>query len=311
MSVGGPIGFVGLGAIGAPLAEAIIAAGYRLVAYDRDEARIDLLTTLGAAPATSPKDVADKAETVFVSLPTPDVVREVACGETGLREGSALRTYVDLSTTGVAVATEVAAALGAHGVDVVDAPVSGGVAGARARTLAVMAACNESVFERVEPMLRSFGQNVFRVGDAVGQGQIAKLLNNLLSATAVAITSEAIAFGVASGLDPEMLLEVFNAGTGRNTATSHKFPAHVLTGRFASGFRLALMAKDLELCLAEARTKRIPLPLGGLVQQLWTLASLKADDTADHTEFVRLIEDWTQTTIAGRPHDGAGGKESA
>jgi 3-hydroxyisobutyrate dehydrogenase-like beta-hydroxyacid dehydrogenase len=114
----------------------------------------------------------------------------------------------------------------------------------------------------------------------------------------MAITSEALALGAAAGLDAETLLGVFNAGSGRNTATSDKFPQHVLTRRFGSGFRLALMAKDVELCLAEARARHIPLVVGGLVQQLWTLAAAQADADADHTEFVRLAESWTGTTIA-------------
>jgi 2-hydroxy-3-oxopropionate reductase len=296
----GRIGFVGLGAMGAPLAEALAAAGHDLLVHDRDDARVALLSSAGAAVAGSPKEVADGAATVFVSLPTPDVVREVACGPAGLREGSALRTYVDLSTTGAAVAREVAAMLSAGGVEIVDAPVSGGVAGANARTLAVMVSTGDDTFARVEPLLHAFGKNVFHVGTEPGQGQIAKLLNNLLSATAVAITSEALAFGTVWGLAPETLLEVFNAGSGRNTATSDKFPKHVLTRGFGSGFRLGLMAKDVELCVGEARAKRFPLVLGGLVQQLWTLAAVRSAPDADHTEFVRLVEDWTQTTIAAR-----------
>ena len=135
-----------------------------------------------------------------------------------------MKTYVDLSTTGAAVAEEVATALTARGIDVLDAPISGGVAGAKARTLAVMAAGDAAVFERVRPLLELFGKHVVLVGETPGQGQIAKLLNNLLSATALAITSEAVTFGVAAGLDPAVLLDVFNAGTGRNTATSTKFP---------------------------------------------------------------------------------------
>ena len=299
MSGSPPVGFVGLGAVGAPMAEALVAAGHDLVVHDRDAARVEPFLAGGASAAASPREVADRAETVFVSLPTPDVVREVACGAAGLHEGSALRTYVDLSTTGAAVAREVAAELQSRGVEVVDSPVSGGVAGARARTLAVMVGADDASFARVEPLLRAFGRNVFHVGAEPGQGQIAKLLNNLLSATAVAITSEALAFGSLWGLEPETLLEVFNAGTGRNTATTDKFPQHVLTRRFESGFRLALMAKDVELCLAEARARHVPLVLGGLVQQLWTLAAAEADDDADHTEFVRLVEQWTHTTIAG------------
>jgi 2-hydroxy-3-oxopropionate reductase len=299
------IGFVGLGAIGTPLARALLDAGHSLVAHDVDETRLDALGSASVTSAASPRDVAERAETVLVSLPTPDVVREVACGTDGLANGGALRTYVDLSTTGAEVAREVAAALAARSVDVVDAPVSGGVAGANARTLAVMAAGSDEAFARVEPLLRVFGQNVFHVGREPGQGQVAKLLNNLLSATAMAITSEALAVGTRAGLEPETLLDVFNAGSGRNTATSAKFPTHVLPRTFGSGFRLALMAKDVELCLAEARAQRVPMLVGGLVQQLWTLAAAEGAADADHTEFVRLLEGWTGEAIAATSRSAA------
>jgi 3-hydroxyisobutyrate dehydrogenase-like beta-hydroxyacid dehydrogenase len=182
---------------------------------------------------------------------------------------------------------------------VLDAPISGGVAGARARTLAVMAAGATEVFERVGPLLETFAGSVFHVGLTPGQGQTAKLLNNLLSATAMAITSEALTFGVGAGLDPATLLEVFNAGSGRNTATEQKFPTHVLTRRFASGFRLDLMAKDVELCISEARGKRFPMLLGGLVQQLWTLARSQSAADADHTEIVRMFESWSGVEVSG------------
>jgi 2-hydroxy-3-oxopropionate reductase len=235
---------------------------------------------------------------VFVSLPTPAVVREVACGEGGLLGGAAIEIYVDLSTTGAVVAREVAGALAAAGIAVLDAPVSGGVAGAEARTLAVMAAGEEAVFERIRPLLALFARSVFRVGSTPGQGQTVKLLNNLLSATAMAATSEVLTFGVAAGLDPATMLDVFNAGSGQNTATSQKFPAQVLTRRFASGFRLELMAKDVELCIAEARGERFPMLLGGLVQQIWTLARAQSESTADHTEIVRLFEGWAGVEVS-------------
>jgi 2-hydroxy-3-oxopropionate reductase len=293
------IGFVGLGAIGAPLAGALLEAGYPLVAYDVDGARLDALGSTAVTAASSPREVAERAETVLVSLPTPEVVREVAVGADGLVHGGALRIYVDLSTTGAAVAREVATAFEKRSVGVIDAPVSGGVAGAGARTLAVMAAGSDEAFAQVEPLLRCFGKNVFHVGLEPGQGQVAKLLNNLLSATAMAITSEALAVGLRAGLEPDTLLDVFNAGSGRNTATSDKFPTHVLPRTFGSGFRLALMAKDVELCLAEARAQRVPVLVGGVVQQLWTLAAAAGAADADHTEFVRLIEGWTGETVAG------------
>jgi len=298
MSPDARIGFVGLGAMGAPISEAIAAGGHALVVHDRDARALEAAVAAGAVAAPSARAVADAAEVVFVSLPTPDVVLEVACGDGGLAGGGAMHTYVDLSTTGAVVAAEVAAKLASQGIDVLDAPVSGGVAGARARTLAVIAAGEPHVFERMRPLLELFGGNVFHVGDAPGQGQTAKLLNNLLSATATAITSEAVTMGVAAGLDPATLLGVFNAGTGRNMATAQKFPAHVLTRRFDSGFRLELMAKDLELCMAEARGRQVPMLLGGLVQQIWTLARTQSASDADHTEIVRLFERWAGVEIA-------------
>jgi 2-hydroxy-3-oxopropionate reductase len=293
-----PIGFVGLGAMGAPIVQAIAEAGYELLVHDRDPRVAEQVVGRGVVAAPGARAVADAAEIVFVSLPTPGVVREVACGDDGLSRGEAIQVYVDLSTTGAVVAGDVAATLATRGIDVLDAPVSGGVAGATARTLAVMAAGEERVLERVRPLLETFGGRVFHVGSVPGQGQTVKLLNNLLSATALAVTSEALTFGVSAGLDPATLLEVFNAGTGRNTATSQKFPAHVLTRRFASGFRLELMAKDVELCVAEARDRRFPMLVGGLVQQIWTLARSQATADADHTEIVRLFEGWAGVEIA-------------
>ena len=153
------------------------------------------------------------------------------------------------------------------------------------------------MFRAVLPLLEVFGQKVFWVGPAPGQGQLAKLLNNLLSATALAITSEALAFGVSAGLDARTLLEIFNASSGRNTATSDKFPQQVLTRKFGAGFRLKLMAKDVELCLAEARSRHIPLVVGSVVQQLWTLAARQAAVEDDMTVIVRTFEDWTGVTV--------------
>jgi len=162
-----------------------------------------------------------------------------------------------------------------------------------------MASGDEAVFADVKPLLATFATTILHVGAAAGQGQLAKLLNNLLSATAFAITSEATTLGVRGGLDPATLLDVFNASTGRNTATSDKFPRQVLTRAFASGFRLKLMTKDVELCLAEARSRGHAMPVGGLVQQLWTLAAAQAEEEADHTEFVRLVEEWAGVEVVG------------
>lgn len=292
----GPVGFVGLGAMGTPMVEALLDGDFAVVVTDVRAEATEALAGRGATVAASAAEVADAAETVLVSLPTPDVVRTVA---DEVASGNALRTFVDLSTTGPSTTETVAAGLTTRGIRYLDAPVSGGVAGVTERRLTVMASGDEAVFEDVKPLLATFATTILYVGARPGQGQLAKLLNNLLSATAFAITSEATTLGVKAGLDAATLLDVFNASTGRNTATSDKFPRQVLTREFASGFRLKLMTKDVELCLAEARSRGHAMPVGGLVQQLWTLAAAHADDDDDHTEFVRLAEEWAGVEVAG------------
>jgi 3-hydroxyisobutyrate dehydrogenase-like beta-hydroxyacid dehydrogenase len=241
----------------------------------------------GALACPSAAAVGDAAPTVLVSLPTPDVVRAVA-GE--LAGGGALRTFVDLSTTGPEVAAHVAAALRDAGVACLDAPVSGGVAGAQAGTLTIMAAGEEAVFERLRGVLEVLGRNVVLVGAEPGQGQLAKVLNNLLSASAIAITGEALALGVHGGLSARTLLDVFNSSSGRNTASADKFPKHVLPRTFGAGFRLELMHKDVQLCLAEAARQGVPMALGGAVGELWARAQESAAAGADCTEIVRMLE---------------------
>ena len=169
--------------------------------------------------------------------------------------------------------------------------MSGGVAGAQAGTLTIMAAGDEALFESLRPLLEALGRNVVLVGSEPGQGQLAKVLNNLLSASAIAITGEALALGVHGGLSARTLLDVFNSSSGRNTASADKFPKHVLPRTFGAGFRLELMDKDVQLCLAEARRQGVPMALGGAVGELWARAAASAADGADCTEIVRMLED--------------------
>ncbi|MEN3280412.1 MAG: hypothetical protein V7607_1552 [Solirubrobacteraceae bacterium] len=298
MSAGMTIGFVGLGAMGQHMAARLLDAGHDVAVFDTRPEAIEPHAARGARACDSPAAVADVATTVLVSLPTPDVVRAVATGDRGLLGGGAMRTYVDLSTTGPLVAAEVAARLTQSGVACLDAPVSGGVAGAQAGTLTIIAAGQAAVFDRARPLLEAIGKNVVHVGDEPGQGQLAKVLNNLLSATALAITAEAVALGVRGGLSARTLVDVFTKSTGRNSATDDKFPRHVLPRTFGAGFRTELMNKDLQLCLAEAQRQGVPMVLGGSVAQLWSLAAATADDGADCTEIVRMIEDWAGVVIA-------------
>jgi 3-hydroxyisobutyrate dehydrogenase-like beta-hydroxyacid dehydrogenase len=281
------VGFVGLGAMGAHMAARLIDAGYDLVIFDTRAEAVAPHAARGARACDSAAAVADAADTVLVSLPTPDIVRAVA-GE--LATGDAIEAFVDLSTTGPEVAAEVAASLSAAGIACLDAPVSGGVAGAQAGTLTIMAAGDQAVFQSLRPLLEKLGRNVVLVGAEPGQGQLTKVLNNLLSASAIAITGEALALGVHGGLSARTLLDVFNSSSGRNTASADKFPRHVLPRTFGAGFRLELMDKDVQLCLAEARRQEVPMALGSAVGELWARAAASAAAGADCTEIVRMLE---------------------
>jgi 3-hydroxyisobutyrate dehydrogenase-like beta-hydroxyacid dehydrogenase len=284
-----PIGFVGLGQMGGPMTRRLIAAGHALVVHDVRTEAVEALVAEGAAAAGSPAEVAARAEVVLVSLPTPEAVRDVALGAEGLIHGSAIRTYVDLSTIGQAVAVEVAEALGERGIVTLDAPVSGGVRGAVAGTLALMVAGSATGLERVRPLLEVFGR-VFHVGERPGLGQLMKLANNLLSATAIVATTEAIVLGVKGGLDPATMLDVINASTGRNTATEDKFPRQVLSGRYAAGFTTGLLSKDLDLCAAAAEALGVPMPVAAEVHAQWQRAVAELGADADITRIVALIE---------------------
>jgi 3-hydroxyisobutyrate dehydrogenase-like beta-hydroxyacid dehydrogenase len=283
------VGFVGLGQMGGPLSRRLRAAGHALVVHDVRAEAMAALVAAGAEAARSPAEVAERAELVVVSLPTPEVVRAVALGPDGLIHGSAIRTYVDLSTTGQAVAMEVAAALGERGIVTLDAPVSGGVRGATAGTLAVMVAGRASELERARPLLEVFGR-VFHVGERAGLGQLMKLANNFLSATAIVATAEAVVLGVKGGLDPATMLDVINASTGRNTASEDKFPRQVLTGNYAAGFTTGLLAKDLGLCAAAAEALGVAMPVAAEVCAQWRRAVADLGADADITRIVHLVE---------------------
>jgi 3-hydroxyisobutyrate dehydrogenase-like beta-hydroxyacid dehydrogenase len=290
------LGFIGVGRMGGPMAGRLLDAGYRLTIYDTNAAAIAPLAARGAIAAGSVRELAAEVETALVSLPTPDIVRAVALGESGIASGGRVKTFVDLSTTGPRVAAEIAEGLQKKGIAAVDSPVSGGVGGAAKGTLAVMAACPHPLFEKLEPVLRVFGKP-FYIGAKPGMGQTMKLANNLLSATAMAISCEAIVMGVKAGLDPQTMIDVINAGSGRNTATQDKFPKAVLTRSFDYGFATGLMYKDVRLCLEEAEALQVPMWVGSAVRQLWQFANAANGPTSDFTNIVRCIEEWAGVEV--------------
>ncbi len=290
------LGFVGLGQMGGPMSTRLLEAGRSLCVFDTDGAAAERLVARGAALAESANDVASAAEIVFVSLPTPEIVEAVALSDEGLAGGSRIRVAIDLSTNGPTVTARIAERLAERDIAWVDAPVSGGVAGAAAGTLAVMAACPRDLLERVEPMLRVFGR-VFHVGDRPGLGQVAKLGNNLLSVAALTLTSEVVAMGVKAGIDPAVLVEIFNAGTGRNSATQDKFPRAILPRTFDAGFATGLAYKDLRLCIDEAESLGVPMVVGAVVREMMAVTNARFGPQSDFTSVARVVEEWAGIEI--------------
>ncbi|WP_433252683.1 NAD(P)-dependent oxidoreductase [Actinomadura nitritigenes] len=279
------VGFVGLGNMGAALAANLVGSGLTVVAHD---AAGPQRCPDGAVHVGDAAQVAGKTDVVVFSLPdgtaSEQVAREIA-GAPGRRAAH----VVDTSTIGVSAARAVAELLAGSGVGYVDAPVSGGVAGARARTLAVMYSGTDDACERVEPVLAGLSDRRHRVGDRPGLAQALKLANNFLSATALAATSEAVAFGVAAGLDMGTMLTVLNAASGRSAATSDKFPEHVLTGRYASGFTNSLMSKDVRLYLRSVEEQGGPSAVGAVTASVWERFA-GAEPGADFTRIYPFVQ---------------------
>jgi 3-hydroxyisobutyrate dehydrogenase-like beta-hydroxyacid dehydrogenase len=283
------LGFVGVGRMGIHMAGRLLEAGYAVTVFDTNETAMARLEQRGAKRAASAADVASQCETVLVSLPTPDIVKAVALGKGGVIEGTKAKTFIDLSTTGPRVAKEVAEGLAKKGITAVDAPVSGGPTGAEKGTLAMMIACPRPLADELRPVIEVLGK-FFYIGETPGLGQTMKVINNLLSATAITITSEAMVMGVKAGLDPTTMLDVINAGSGRNTATADKFPRCVVPRRFDFGFTTALLYKDIKLCLDEAEALGTPMIVGNAVRQLMAIGKAEMGPDADITEFVKPLE---------------------
>ncbi|HEX6994185.1 MAG TPA: NAD(P)-dependent oxidoreductase [Gammaproteobacteria bacterium] len=289
-------GFIGIGRMGANMAKRLLDAGFSLTVYDTSRAAVDTLVGHGAQAASSAAEVADTTETVFLSLPTPDIIHRVALGERGVHEGSRVRQVFDCSTTGPEMARIVAAELAKKSIAYLDSPVSGGIAGAKNGTLAVMVSGPRAIFERAEPALRQFGK-LFHVGEEPGQGQIMKLANNLLAAAAIVLSSEAIAMGVKAGLDAKQMVEIINAGTGRNSATQDKFPRAVLTRTFDFGFATGLSYKDVKLCVHEAENLGVPMVAGSAVLQMLAITQARFGADSDFTSIARVVEEWAGVEI--------------
>src|SRR3954452_21373773 len=293
------IAFIGCGAMGAPIAERLIDAGYTVRVFDpRAEALKPLLGRRGMA-ATSPRDAASDAEVAFACLPSPEISRGAAFGIDGVIGSASLRTYVEMSTIGSKTINEIAAELAKKNIVTLDAPVSGGPRGARAGTLSTMVAGEHAAFERVRPMFDALARNVFYVGDKPGLGQVTKLANNMISAAGMLAAFECSAMAVKAGVDARTLIDTVNASTGRNATTLDKFPASILTRSFDYGGKTSIMYKDVSLALQEAHDLGVPMWLGANVVEMWHMGMVEGRGEEDFTALIKMFEKWAGVVVGG------------
>jgi 3-hydroxyisobutyrate dehydrogenase len=283
---GAVIGFIGLGRMGAPMATRLAEAGYQVQGYDVSEAAATIWSErAGTCPAVSLSAAAAGAAAVILMLPDSAVVRRVMAGLV-LAPGTVL---VDMSSSEPLVTRELAAELGRDGVTLVDAPVSGGVAGAVSGRLTIMAGGAPGDVQRVRGLLDVLGARVVPVGD-VGAGHAVKALNNLLSATHLLATSEAMAAAAEFGLDIPTVLGAINSSSGRSGSTENKWPNFIVPRTFDSGFSLRLMLKDMRIALGLASAAGTPAALSAAAADLWARAAEALPADADHTEIARWLE---------------------
>jgi 3-hydroxyisobutyrate dehydrogenase-like beta-hydroxyacid dehydrogenase len=292
------LGFAGVGRMGGPMTKRLLDAGHAVHVFDASDAAVSRLEAVGARRADSAAALADAVDIAFLSLPTPDIVERVALGSGGLLEGKRVSRVVDFSTIGPRTAKVVADGLGARRVAYVDAPVSGGVAGATKGTLAVMVACPRAVYDDLLPLLQVFGKP-FHLGEVPGQAQTMKLANNMLAAAALVASSEAMVMGVKAGLDPKVMLDVLNTSSGRNSATQDKFPRAILPGTFDFGFATALSYKDVRMCIDESEALGVPMIVGAAVRQMLAVTNATYGPDSDFTSVCRVVETWGGVKVRG------------
>lgn len=296
------VGFIGLGNMGGPMAEHLLAAGHDMTVYDiGPDARARFEET-DATVADSSAAVAADSEVTFLSLPSPEVVRTVVTGEDGVAEGiQEGTTLVDTTTSTPGTTADIAELLAEHNVTVLGAPVSGGTSGAREGTLTTMVGGDPATHEACEELFSAYATDVYHVGESPGDGHVVKLLNNYLSFLGMLGASEAVALGERAGLDAGTMVEIFNRSTGRNAATEDKFPEQIIPERYDLGFPLALMYKDIRLFSKFADDADAPVLLGDTVRNLVGYARAELGEDADMSRIYQFMarrvgpEDWNES----------------
>jgi 3-hydroxyisobutyrate dehydrogenase-like beta-hydroxyacid dehydrogenase len=293
------LGLIGLGNMGGLIGKRLIEQGNDLLVYDVNPAARQDFVSLGAEAAASPSDLAEKVNLVITVLPNAAIVKSVVFGPEGLihgfRPGS---TLIDMTSSDPAATVEIGKMLEQKGVRMLDAPVSGGLEKAKDGTLAIMVGGEEDVLQEVLPVLHSIGKHITLVG-GLGSGHAMKALNNLVSATTLSITAEAMAIGVKYGIDPNKMLQVLNTSSGRNNSSEIKFPKQVLTRKFEVGFKLELMCKDLAIAMDLAKQMQVPTFISSSVFQLWQYGLSQGGGQMDHTAIVKFVEEMAGVEIKG------------
>jgi 2-hydroxy-3-oxopropionate reductase len=282
------IGFIGLGAMGLPMTRCLLRAGFAVVGWDiRDQPLRQLGNQITVA--SSAREVGDRADIVLACLPTLDAYRAAIAGEAGLCAGTRLRSYIHLGTTGAALVAELAAALSPR-VALLDAPITGGVAKATEGTLTTIAAGGPETLAAVRAVLDAYSARIVAVGETPGAAQVMKLVNNIMSLTSLAVACEAMLVGAKAGLDPRLMLEVLNHGSGQSNATLTKIPLHVLPRSFDFGGSLGISLKDSGQFLQEAEAAGLSVEICRAVAAAYHRAAAQEGTAADMTAVIRPME---------------------
>jgi 2-hydroxy-3-oxopropionate reductase len=293
-----PVGFIGLGIMGKPMARNLAAAGYDLVVYNRSPDDTDALLTEGSRfqAAHSPREVAERTAAVITMLPDSPEVRDVVFGEHGLLPALGEKhLLIDMSTIAPATSIEVDGALRERSARALDAPVSGGDKGAIAGTLSIMVGGDEADFHRALPLFEAMGKTIVHVGGP-GAGQVVKACNQMVVAITYAAVSEALLAGAKAGVDPEKIVQVLSGGLAASRVLELK-GAGMIAHQFQPGFRIDLHRKDLGIALETARANAAPAPVTALVGQLFEALAAAGRGDLDHSALVTVYEDLAGFTI--------------
>tara|TARA_Y100001954_G_scaffold199454_1_gene217528 strand:+ start:174 stop:1073 length:900 start_codon:yes stop_codon:yes gene_type:complete len=291
------VGYLGLGNMGHPMAMRIADAGHKLLVFDINKEVLIDFRERQISIAESIRDLADKADIIICSLPSNEIIREAVIGSEGLVTGNRVKTYINACTTGSNFASEISDELLKNGIATLEAPISGGPPGARDGTLSIMASGPLTVYKEVKPVLESYGKKLVFCGEKPGLAQVLKLANNILFATSIFATTEAIAMGVKAGLDPSLMLDAIQSGTGRNATVDLVMPNSVLSRSFDFGATIGILMKDVNLALEEGEKQGVPQPVSQQVRQMMLLAMHQGWEQRDLSELVKLVENWSDTEI--------------